>query len=653
MITNKTWHTGIISLLLAVSILATSCGFDAGPYFGNVEPPNGQVLRYLNGTEPETLDPQMMTGAPEAHVAVALFDGLVEFDEATVKPRNSLAESYEPSAEGTTWTFHLRRLAKWSDGTNLTAHDLVYSWRRVVTPALGSRNAGLMYLVKYARPFNQKLAFLRDPVTSKYATAADLTRARADGRVEFTGAEPERYYDPVLDRPATGAAQLPVVDGPTPADASELITVPAGAAERDRLINGDPQKQKPAQPDLARLIAGKEIVPVTQEHVAVRALDEFTFVVTLANPTASFVKRLMHPAFRPVPRQAIARHGDVRWTKPENIVTSGAFRLAEWSPYERIVVARNTAYWDNANTKLDQIEFIQLAQQSTAMNLYKTGQADCMQTSTIPPSWRRVLQATKKDYRSGPQLKVEGIAFNTTLPIFRDERVRQALSLAIDRDIIADQAPGRVPTTSIVPPMDGYRNAQVGGYDPNSARRLLAEAGFPNGQGFPPLEYLYNNVDSLKQTAELCQQMWKRELNISITLVNVEMRVFLNRTRADRMEFNGMARMAQVANYADPFPFLEMAFSGSPDNATGWHDPGFDRLMEASTTETNELRRAGVLHDAEQYMLDHSPLIPLYFEPNAFMCKPYVVNLMPNLLDMHDWRGVYIDHNVTATSLGL
>jgi len=228
--------------------------------------------------------------------------------------------------------------------------------------------------------------------------------------------------------------------------------------------------------------------------------------------------------------------------------------------------------------------------------------------------------------------------------------VRRAFSLAIDRDIIADQAPGRVSATSFVPPMGGYPAASGVGYDPETARRLLAEAGYPNGAGFPELEYLYNTNDSNKQTAELCQQMWLRELNIRINLVNVERRVHLARIRADRVDFHGLAKRPQQANYPDPATFLELAYSASAENSTGWHDAKFDGLFESATRELNDARRAEILHQAEQYMIDQQPLIPLYTEPSAFMCKPYVINLVPNLLDQHDWRGIYIDHAVPAAS---
>jgi ABC-type oligopeptide transport system substrate-binding subunit len=372
----------------------------------------------------------------------------------------------------------------------------------------------------------------------------------------------------------------------------------------------------------------------------------------LVGSVKSFLARVAHPFFRPVPRQAIGKYGERLWTRPENIVTSGAFRLAEWSRYEQIVVARDPGFWDNAHTKLDQIFFITVEKPATAMNLYKTGEIDCMQSSTVPPAWRKSLNETKKDYRQGPQLKIEAMAFNTSLPVFQDVRVRRAFSLAIDRAIIADQAPGRAPAISLVPPMPGYQVVTGAGYDPEKARRLLAEAGYPNGAGFPQIEYLYNTNDSNKQTAEICQQMWLRELNIRVALVNVEMRVYVGKIRADRVDFNGLARWPQTANYADPLAFLGLAYSTSADNGTGWRDAKFDALVDTARRELNDARRAEILQEAELYLIDQQPVIPLYADPSAFMCKPYVMNLVPNLLDQHDWRGVYIEHAGSAVAAG-
>jgi oligopeptide transport system substrate-binding protein len=646
--------------LVALPLIAVACsvGSKDEPYFGKIQPPEGQVLRYVSGTEPQSLDPQYMTGQPESRIAVALFDGLVEYEERTMGQRPSLATSWDTNSDGTIWTFHLRTDAKWTDGQPITAHDLVYSWRRALSPELAAQYASYMYILKNGQPYNEGGAFVRDPQSGKFATEEDLKRAGTDGAITYTGDEPVKFDEMAASQGAAGGAQS---SPPTAASASsesqaaqvKYLFVPADAAQRQKLLDGDAAKGKPAKPELARFIAGKEVVPVTKEYVGVRALDDYTFQVTLEGPTAYFIKLLYHQFFRPVPRQAIERWGDVLWTKPEHIVTSGAFKLAEWRPYEYITVVRNTDFWDNANTKLDKIIFPSLESLTTTMNLYKAGEVDSMSSNRIPPPWRNQLKETKKDYVDGPYLQISALAIKTTMPPLNDVRVRKALSMAIDRRILADQGAGRIPTTAFTPQMEGYENAEGEAYNPDKARQLLAEAGYPQGRGFPQLEILYNTGESNKQTQEIIQQMWKRELGIKVNLVNQEWRVFLENTRADKLNFKGLSQWLWIGDYVDPNAFLELMISGSENNKTGWKDKKYDSMLAAANAETDPPKRMKMLHDAESYMLSQQPMIPLFVGPSSFLSKPYVKNLVANLLDQHDWRQVYIDHSVTAQSLGL
>lgn len=646
--------------IIALSIVVAGCSASAKdePYFGKIQPPEGQTLRYITGAEPQTLDPQYMTGQPESRIAAAIFDGLVEYEETTMKPRASLATSWQPNEDGTIWTFKLRTDAKWTDGKQLNAHDYVYSWQRAVSPQFAAPYASLMYVVKNAQAYNEQGAFVLDPKTGKFATEADLERAGKDGPINYTGRAPERFDKPTVAtaeaQNASGSAQAADAGAATAVVSKDkYLFVPADAEARAKLLNGDPAKKTPGKPELARFIAGKEIIPVAKEYVGVRALDDFTFQVTLEGPTAYFVKLLYHQFFRAVPRQAIEKYGDQQWVKAGNIVTSGAFKVAEWKPYEKIVVVRNTGFWDNANTKLDRIIFPATEQLTTAMNLYKSGEIDCTQSNEVPPPWRNQLKETKKDYKFGPYLQIEYLAVNTKIPPLQDPRVRRALSMAINRQIIADQAPGRMPLTAFTPKMDGYENAQGEGYNPEMARKLLAEAGFPDGKGFPEIELLYNTAESNKQTMEILQSMFKKELNLKVELTNVEWRVYLEKTRSTKMEFKGLARRGWIGDYVDPNTFLDLMTTSSANNGTGWGDKKYDDMLLVANSETDETKRAAMLKDAESYMLGHQPILPLFVGPSSFMCKPYVKNLVPNLLDQHDWRGVYIDHSVTAESLGV
>jgi ABC-type oligopeptide transport system substrate-binding subunit len=648
--------------LFALALLAVACSAGAKnePYFGKIQPPEGQVLRYVSGTEPQSLDPQYMTGQPESRIAVALFDGLVEYEEQTMGQRPSLATSWDTNSDGTVWTFHLRNDARWTDGKPITAHDFVYSWRRALSPELAAPYASYMYTLKNGQPYNDGSAFVRDPQTGKFATEDDLKQAGTDGPIIYTGDQPVRFDEAPAAQPAPANAQTGSSQTAATGEAAQTkpasvkyLFVPFDAADREKLLKGDPARKKPGQPELERFVAGKEFVPVTKEYVGVRALDDYTFQVTLEGPTAYFIKMLTHQFFRPVPQQAIETYGNAFWTKPGNIVTSGAFKLAEWKPYEQLTVVRNTDFWDNANTKLDKIIFPSIESLTTTMNLYKAGEVDSMSSNRIPPPWRNELKATKKDYVDGPYLQITALAIKTTMPPLNDVRVRKALSMAIDRQILADQAVGRIPTTAFTPKMEGYENAEVEGYNPEKARALLAEAGFPGGKGFPQLEILYNTAESNKQTQEIIQQMWKKNLGIKVNLVNQEWRVFLENTKASKLNFNGFSQWLWIGDYVDPNSFLELLRSDSENNHSAWKDQKYDTMLAAANAEVDNEKRMKKLHDAEAYMLSQQPLLPLFVGPSSFLNKPYVKNLVANLLDQHDWRNVYIDHSVTAQSLGL
>jgi oligopeptide transport system substrate-binding protein len=680
----------IVASILIASFTAACMSASGGnsAYFGVVRPPEGQVLRYVSGSEPQSLDPQYMTGQPESRIAVALFDGLVEYEVGGIRPTPSLATRWESNANGTVWTFYLRPGVRWTDGEPLDAHDFVYSWRRALSPDLAAAYSSQMHIVRNGLAYNSNMAFVRDPQTGRFATTADLERAGTNGAIQFTGVEPERFDQPAratAPNSPTGNPQPmttgtrentpPSTDSTAPAnnpaantqpvnnqiannqtastqpaappqtEAASYVFVPMDEEERTKLFEGDPATRTPARPELARFVANKELVEVLPEHVGVRALDDLTFQVTLEAPTAYFIKMLPHQFFRPVPQQAIERHGKQLWTRPGNIVTSGAFRLVEWSPYDRIVVERNPMFWDNANTRLDRIVFPSVEELTTIMNLYKAGEIDAMQSNSPPPPWRNQLRERYRDYVFGPYLTVEYLALRTTMPPFNDVRVRRAISMAINRQILADRSPGQQALTSFSPPMEGYRPVQGTDYNPDEARRLLAEAGFPNGQGFPQVEIYYNTAESNRQLMELVHGMLRRELNIPVVMKNVEWRVYLVETKTRTMNYNGIARRGWVGDYVDPNTFFELLLSESDNNGTGWQDSRFDEMIRRANATTDEARRESLLQEAERYMLEHQPVVPLVVKPLAWLRKPYVRNMNPNLLDQHNWRGVYIDHN--------
>ena len=284
-------------LLLCASACSPASG--SGLYFGKTVPPDGQQLRYISGSEPESLDPAVSSSQVDARIILGLFEGLTEYDPKTAQPIPALAESWEPNADNSAFTFHLRE-ARWSDGEPITADDFVYSIRRGLTPALAARTAYMGYDIAYAQAFNEGGVFARDPSTGAF----------------------------VMD----------------PADPQARLVLPGAKADRDKMLT-------------AAALSGardKDYVQVRAEDVGVEALDARTLRFTLRQPVPFVPKLVGHNFFRPAPRQAVEKYG-TRWTLPGNIVTSGAYTIERWRPYDAIVLTRSPTYWDAATVKLDRI----------------------------------------------------------------------------------------------------------------------------------------------------------------------------------------------------------------------------------------------------------------------------------------------------------
>jgi oligopeptide transport system substrate-binding protein len=385
------------------------------------------------------------------------------------------------------------------------------------------------------------------------------------------------------------------------------------------------------------------------EDVSIKAIDDYTLQVTLKQPTPYFDKMIADDAFRPVPKQAIEKHGE-NWTKPENMVTSGAFKLSEWAVDKQIVLERNPQFWDNANTKLDKIIFPFLLKEDVEnwkailpAKLYKNGEIDATKRYLSEDE----TYENKKDFIRYNLDGTEFMHLNMQFKPLDDKRVRKAFNLVIDQQILKGMGISSRPTTSFVPEMKNYKNADVISYDPVEARKLLAEAGFPRGKGFPELEITYNPAERNKKVAEFVQARLKIELGITLQLKSIDWKDFF-KLRENR-EYKGLARAGWVADYSDPFNFLELM--SDKNNPSGWVNEKYNELLKKANLETDEAKRYQILAEAETLMLEDYPVIPISNSNPAFLCKPYVKNFSINPLGKINWREVYIDTDFTKEFL--
>lgn len=637
----KKWTGLTTTLFLALAVASCSVQTGDAEFFGAVTPPAGQVMRYVSGSEPESLDPQMSTGQPEARLYMALYEGLTEYHPVTSEPIPAIAERWEANADSSEFIFYLRKDARWSNGEPITAQDFVYSFRRGLAPELASRSAYMAYYIKYAQAYNEGGVFVRDPRTGNFLLERDVPSAEGESKKS----DPTSETSAAAENPAFDTPFHRFIHSPT------RLVLPGTEKERAALFKTNPK--------IAELVAGKEFVPVRAEDVGVEAIDDYTLRITLTQSAPFFVGVLPHQFFRVVPRQAIERYGEA-WTKPQNIITSGPFILQSHRPYNEIVLVKNPYYWDAARVRLEKLIFYPLEDITTMMNLYKSGQVDATYNHTVPTGWIDFIRPLK-DYMDAPEVAIGYIQVNTTRPPMNDVRVRRAFSLAIDRQALAKYQRVVKPLTAFTPEgiFPNYPQPKGADFNPDLARKLLAEAGYRDEAGnydprkFPAdqVEYLYNTSDRNKEVAEFLQAQWKQNLGITVSLRNMEWRTFLD--RRSKLDYKGFARGGWVGDYLDPFTFLGLFYSKGGDNGTGWWDPKYVRMLDQANHTLDPQRRYALLAEAEKYLLEAQPVIPLFTNASNWMKKPYVKGLYPNPMTMHAWKFVYIEHDPAKWDRGM
>ncbi len=379
--------------------------------------------------------------------------------------------------------------------------------------------------------------------------------------------------------------------------------------------------------------------------VGVRALDPATFEVTLDHPTPYFLNLLRAPPFFPVHRASVEAagpfdHRGTGWTKAGRLVGNGPFALSEWTINKVVDVRKNTYYWDAARVRLNAVRFYPYDSLDTEERAFRAGQLH--RTYGVPFA---KIDAYKRDQpgalRLDPYARTQYLALNTKRPPLDDGRVRRALGLAVDREAIVRNLTrgGERAAYALDPPDTGGFTARARlPYDPVAARKLLADAGHPGGQGLPPIELLYNTSEANRVIAEAVQQMWKTELGVNATLTNQEWKVYLSRrTQQDYQMYEG----GWTTFYLDPTGFLELFVGGSIINQTGWANAGYDAALNNAHTLDAAAREAQ-LQRAEEILMDEAPIIPIYHHVRAYLLSPAVQGWSSNRIDDHPYKYVWL-----------
>lgn len=375
--------------------------------------------------------------------------------------------------------------------------------------------------------------------------------------------------------------------------------------------------------------------------VGVHALNSYTVRVELDYPVAFFLDLCTFPVTFVVPRQTIEKYGD-RWIMARPLPSSGPYKLAFWRLNDRVRLVKNPRYWNAANTRSDIIDIFPIGSPDTAFNLYESGLADIVwDKDEIPQEMLDVL-LKRPDFHRFNLLGTYFIRFNVTRKPFDDPRVRRALALAIDKAGLVKKImhAGEQPAWHFVP--DGtanYTSPQGLDYDPVLARKLLAEAGYPGGNGFPRFEYTFDAAaggaaKTHENIAVELQQMWADTLGIHMDLRQVETKVFWN-TQAT-LDYQ-LSRSSWIGDYDDPNTFLEMFVSNDGENRTGWKDPEYDALILQANEQTDLKARERIFQHAESILVSNQvPIIPLFFYAGVmYYDTNKIQGLWPNLLDDH------------------
>jgi oligopeptide transport system substrate-binding protein len=389
--------------------------------------------------------------------------------------------------------------------------------------------------------------------------------------------------------------------------------------------------------------------------VGVRAIDDNTLEVTLENPTGFFLA--ITTSFFYMPENEKIVSGNEEWTlKSETYVGNGPFKLQEWRPKDRIIIVKNPRYRDAAKVKLDKVEFRILTDANSTLATYEAGDLD-VADSNIPAAMVPSLLAEGKA-QNVPYLGTVWMHFNVSDNAMEydpvqakatlDPRVRKALNLAIDRNVLVKNVTrsGERPATSFVPygiiGSDGkdYKNKDY--FKPEGdvaeAKRLLAEAGYPDGKGFPALTYIYGNFGVNGDVAQAVQAMLKKNLNVTLNLEDMEYGVMLNRRNSKNRQYI-IAYHRWIADYVDPVNFLGLFTYADSKNH---NNPKYDALIKESQGITDPAKRFDKLREAEAVLMDDMPFLPLYYMTNTIMVKDYVKDYKKDIMGYVRFRDVDI-----------
>ena len=376
--------------------------------------------------------------------------------------------------------------------------------------------------------------------------------------------------------------------------------------------------------------------------VGIRVIDPLTFEVTLRGPTPFFKELLKHYTWYPIPKHSVLKYGTIAqignlWSKPDHLVSNGPYRIKSFRRNDHIEVERNPHYWDAENVTLNGVRFLPISNVFTEARMFRDGQLH-VTYSAAPEVVDLMKKIDPSVVRQEPYLGTVLYRFNTTRKPLNDKRVRRALSMALDREAICKNVfRGYNPAYGMTPPTGDYDPPRGAMFDPAAAKELLAEAGFPNGKGFPRLKLLIASRETAATLATAVQAMWRTHLGVEVEIENKEWTAYLVATQ--NLEYDIVAG-GWIGDYIDPLTFLEMWAPGNGNNNTGWASQPFSAKLDESIQATDPASRYEILREAETILLEDAPIAPIAWWGKNYLLHPSVKGWEPLLLDNHPFKSL-------------
>ena len=641
------------------------------------------ILIVGNSGEPKGLDPHLVSGVLESNIIRALFEGLcVEDPDKDSSSLPGVAKNWTANEDSTEWIFELNPEAKWSDGVPVTANDFVFSYRRLLSPDPDwpAEYAEMLYFLKngeaYHRSHFGNILCGNDPDFPVKWKILKESNFKGDPKLKLSNFVGKTFSDldeRDLKKFASYLSEGQQVDltqlSATKVEPEKLTEVEKRIFFNSKGIDNlnksnlkllkqntsilnwaDQVPEEVRQLVLQRIIkhheAGKPNL-WDKAEVGVTALDDFTLKINLRGPIPFLPEITKHYTWYPVPKHVILKHGKINtayqspWTRVENIVSNGAFKLKTWRTNHFLEIERNNHYWDRDNVYLDGVRYLPIKNYYTETRMF--GDEQLHLTYTVPSE---LIPMAKEKYpaqlRQEPYVGVRFLRVNNRKEPLNDPKVRRAFALSIDQKSICEEIlqGGQTPASGIVPPFGNYKPPGVIHFDPEKAKILLAESGYESTSSFPEISLLTTNSDSGLREAEALQAMWQKHLGIKVRIMQREWTTYLQKQYDADYD---ICVAGWIGDYLDPTTFLEMWITDGGNNNTGWGSTEFEDLLNKAENTTDVATRMEILSQAEQTILNDTPVLPIYWYTTNYLIRPEVKGWNPLLLNNHPFKSVKIE----------